>query len=159
MIGNILYESFLLEKGNTKYSSLGRCRKSFLKHVLLWNIIYPCLIDQNSTQIIHSIQMLNNYINNDLEKHFTAIGIDEIKCFSENRLASLTLYFLINQINIELSGDRNNKKLHMLIRSCHNLPRCMIDGNMHISESLCIEYSLSNMDIDVRKTVSLLIGQ
>lgn len=161
MIGYILYESFLLEKSNPTYFIFGRCRKSFLKHVKLWNIILPCLIDQNSAQTVHSLQMLNDYVNNDLERHLgITLGTDELKCFSDNRLAACTLYFLINQINIELSGGRDNKKLYMLIRSCHNLPRCMIDDDqMHTTESLCLEYSLSNMDLDVRKTISLLIGQ
>lgn len=159
MLGEILYESFLLEKSNMAYYTLGRCSKPFLKHVQLWNIIHPCLLDQNNAQAMYSLQMLNNYLNNGSGNHFDAIGNDELKCFSENRLASRILYFLINQINIEFSGERNNQKLHMLIRSCHNLPRCMINGEMNIPESFCIEYSLSNMDNGLREAVSLLIGQ
>ncbi len=150
MLGEIIYNSFLSEKGRTDYFRLGKARKSFLSNVKLWNIIAPCLIHQDNAQTACSLSLLSDY-------EGRTIDVAELKCFSDNPTASEILYFLINQINIELCGGRNNQRLNILIRACHNLPRCMINGNMYCSEELCIQYSLANMDDDIRNSITKLI--
>ncbi len=149
MLGEILYSSFLAEKGRTDYFRLGKARKSFLDHVKLWNIIAPCLT-RDSTLLLYSLRQLNEYSADE-------ITAEELKCFSDNPTASKVLFFLVNQIDIELCGGRNNSRLNMLIRACHNIPRCMITGSMYCNEEMCIKYSLSDMDEDIKSAVSAFL--
>lgn len=146
MIGDILYERFVDEKGRRDYLIFGRCRKSFLEHVRLWNAISPCLICYNTALTEASVKTLD-------------LNVDEMKCLHESHAASEILYILINQINIELCGNRDNNRLNMLIRACHNLPRCMIKGGMYAPEYQCIKYAMHDMDDDILTIIRPIIDE
>ncbi len=158
MVGKILYESFVFEKNSMSSRISSKQWQKFFQHLKLWNIIMPCLIINDSELLCSAVEALNNLIHKN--EIYEEVNQADFDCLYKNRKASLILFFLISQINIEINAFKSNSnhdRLLMLIRSCHNLPRCMIDDEMYVSESWCILYSLDNMSDDIRRIAESLL--
>lgn len=159
IIGQLLYDSFVFEKCNVSVSLKRKQMKTLFMHVRFWNIVLPCLNNYNSAIIQHSMNLVNQYIVDDDTLVDVVVSEDDFECLYNNRKVSAILFFLICQINFEISCTKiNRERLTMLIRACHNLPRCMINGEMYVCEAQCIAYSLDNMSDDIRQVVESLIN-
>ncbi len=152
-IGQIIYDSFVFEKNNF-YKGRYKNKKMFDMHINLWNCIMPCLLcndeAQKSVSIEKIIQLLKKYTEADIKEK-------DFDCLYMNHSASCMLFVIILYINIELNTYKiDNKKINMLIRAGHNLPRCMINGGMYAEEDDCLKYSLDNLEESYKKSVFLL---
>lgn len=75
------------------------------------------------------------------------------------RRAVLLLHDLFLQMGEELTGQPDAKRLEMLFRAGHHLPRCMLDPANHItaSEAVCLEDALAAMDTETAERTALLL--
>lgn len=99
-------------------------------------------------------------------KYYNSLLIDdnfELNSSCERVLKLLNYIFAV--IDLDLSEEKTDiSHLHMLFRSAHNLPRCMLKKGYldksyihNVSEDECIDYSLSNMNQELKNEISGLI--
>lgn len=154
-IALILYESLISQKCDLPIRLYGKHKKFLFENVKLWNILLPCLISDEKIIIEYTIFLLNEYFGTNETTEFVVEDFDSLY---QNKKASLMLYMLISQINIEINNSKiDTNKVDMLIRACHNLPRCMINGNMYATETQCIDYSIMNMNDDIKQVIKLFV--
>lgn len=151
-LSQLLYDSLVYEKTNTGNQRLyGRKKRDLLTHIQLWNLICPIIISADCSENRYRIALIEKLVNS--HKMFdgeVSIKNDFDSDFSNSESAEM-LVSLICLLNAEMCNKPiNYGRVHMLIRVCHNLPRSLLDGDMHVSENDCIEYSFANMDKELK---------
>jgi len=180
LFGELLYLGFVCEKGRCKSSGFWKLRyKRILhKHIVLLSKLIQCIlvseISDNDALIlkkfIESIQtekdIIKYYpINEDTMKKLQDSNYSIITSIDSDRCNN-NINLLMNDITteiLELLDHKfflNKKRIAMLIRAIHNLPRVYLGKGLHtlcnieqpaIDYKAALEYSFNNMDEDTRQ--------
>lgn len=180
LFGELLYIGFVCEKGRCKSSGLWKWgyKRILYKHIVMLKQIIQCILlegitDQDVSVIKKFIELAQterdigkyypiseHMINLLQECNYSIINsVDPKKCNNN-------INHLMDEITSEILKllDKgiivNKKKLSMLIRAVHNLPRVYLGNDKQTLCSLeqpaidfrdAIEYSFSNMDKDTKQ--------
>ena len=180
LFGELLYLGFVCEKGRCKSSGFWKLgyKRILHKHIVLLSKLIQCIlvseISDNDALIlkkfIESIQtekdIIKYYpINEDTMKKLHDSNYSIITSIDSDRCNN-NINLLMNDITteiLELLDHKfflNKKRIAMLIRALHNLPRVYLGKGLHtlcnieqpaIDYKAALEYSFNNMDEDTRQ--------
>lgn len=180
LFGELLYLGFVCEKGRCKSSGFWKLgyKRILHKHIVLLSKLIQCIlvseISDNDALIlkkfIESIQtekdIIKYYpINEDTMKKLQDSNYSIITSIDSDRCNN-NINLLMNDITteiLELLDHKfflNKKRIAILIRAIHNLPRVYLGKGLHtlcnieqpaIDYKAALEYSFNNMDEDTRQ--------
>lgn len=180
LFGELLYLGFVCEKGRCKSSGFWKLgyKRILHKHIVLLSKLIQCIlvseVSDNDALIlkkfIESIQtekdIIKYYpINEDTMKKLQDSNYSIITSIDSDRCNN-NINLLMNDITteiLELLDHKfflNKKRIAMLIRAIHNLPRVYLGKGLHtlcnieqpaIDYKAALEYSFNNMDEDTRQ--------
>ena len=180
LFGELLYLGFVCEKGRCKSSGFWKFgyKRILHKHIILLRQLIQCILVSEISD--NDALILKKFIESirtekDIIKHFPLNG-ETIRKLQDSNYSIITsidsdrcnnnINLLMNDITteiIELLDHKfflNKKRIAMLIRAIHNLPRVYLGKGLHtlcnieqpaIDYKAALEYSFNNMDEDTRQ--------
>lgn len=174
--GEILYLGYSFEKGRC---SIGRWKRKYRKevyiHLIFLEKVLELMMEKNAKADEILLMTFRNFLKKqeNIGKHYPLslngkkiLDKEKKLVYAENEdfsneLINFLMYEMTNDCLIEIKKTFVNKKrIKMLFRALHNLPRAYLRENSkifcdinipQISQNEAIEYSFANMDMEAKK--------